>query len=68
MGNDIGNYSSKTGSRRQSEKKTILKYLLKRILKGNLLSPKLRQFSAKSLSQPGCSHANTIRNLQLQKK
>ena len=67
MGNDIGNYSSKTGSRRQSEK-TILKYLLKRILKGNLLSPKLRQFSAKSLSQPGCSHANTIRNLQLQKK
>ena len=34
--------SFKTGSRRQSDKKTILKHFLKRILKGKLLAPKLR--------------------------
>ena len=56
--------SSKTGSRRQSRKKTILKHFLKEFLKGKLLAPKLRN---KSLSQPGCSHSNTIYNLQLQK-
>ena len=55
------------GSRRQSEKKTILKHFLKGIVKGKLLAPKLRQSSDKSLSQPGCSHSNTIYNLQLQK-
>ena len=54
-------------SRRQSDKKTILKHFLKGILKGKLLAPKLRQSSDKSLSQPWCSHSNTICNLQLQK-
>ena len=67
MRNDVGNCSSKTGSRCQSEKKTILKHFLKRVLKGKLLAPKLRQSSDKPLSQPGCSHSNTIYNLQLQK-
>ena len=56
----VGNCSSKTGSRCQSDKKTILKHFLKGILKGKLLSPKLRQSADKSLSQPGCSHSNTI--------
>ena len=48
-------------------KKTILKHFFKGVLKGKLLAPKLRQSSDKSLSQPGCSHSNTIYNLQLQK-
>ena len=60
----IGNCTSKTGSRRQSRKKTILKRFLKGFLKGKLL---LRKFADKSLSQPGCSHSNTIYDLQLQK-
>ena len=55
------------GSRRQSDKKTILKHFLKGILKGNLLAPKLRKSADKSLSQPWCSHSNTIYDLQLQK-
>ena len=55
------------GSRRQSEKKTILKHFLKGILKGKLLAPKLGKSADKWLSQPGCSHSNTIYNLQLQK-
>ena len=55
------------GSRRQSEKKTILKRFLKGILKGKLLAPKLGKSADKWLSQPGCSHSNTIYNLQLQK-
>ena len=58
---------SKTGSRRQSKKKTILKHFLKGILKGKLLAPNLRKSADKWLSQPGCSHSNTIYNLQLQK-
>ena len=55
------------GSRRHSDKKTILKHFLKRFLKGKLLSPKLRKYADKSRTQPGCSHSNTIYNLQLQK-
>ena len=55
------------GSRRQSDKKTILKHFLKGILKGKLLAPKLKKSADKSLSQPGCSHSNTIYDLQLQK-
>ena len=51
------NCSSKTGSRRQSEK---MKYFLEELLKWKLLAPKLRQSADKSLSQPGCSHSNTI--------
>ena len=58
--------SKPDGSRRQSRKKTILKHFFKGIVKGKLISPKLRQFSEKSLSQPGCSHPNTIYNRQLQ--
>ena len=65
--NGVGNCSSKTGSRRQSRKKTILKHFLKGFLKGKLLVPKVRKSADKSLSQPGCSHPNTIYNLQLQK-
>ena len=56
-----------TGSRRQSDKKTILKHFLKGILKGKLLAPKLRKSADKSLLQPWCSHSNTICDLQLQK-
>ena len=41
-----------TGSRRQSDKKTILKHFLKGILKGKLLAPKLRKSADNSLSQP----------------
>ena len=55
------------GSRRQSDKKTILKHFLKGILKGQLLPPKLRKVANKPISQPGCSNANTIYDLQLQK-
>ena len=55
------------GSRRQSRKKTILKHFLKEFLKGKLLAPKLRKSAHKSLSQPGCSHSNTIYDVQLQK-
>ena len=50
-----------------SEIAALLKHFLKIILKGKLLAPKLRQSSDKSLSQPGCSHFNTVYNLQLQK-
>ena len=49
------------------KKKTILKHFLKGILKGKLLAPKLGKSADKWLSQPGCSHSNTIYNLQLQK-
>ena len=65
--NGVGNCSSKTGSRRQSDKKTILKHFLKGILKGKLSAPKLRKSADKSLSQPWCSRSNTIYDLQLQK-
>ena len=40
------------GSRRQSEKKTILKHFLKGFLKGKLLAPKWRKSANKSISQP----------------
>ena len=41
--NGVGNCSSKTGFRRQSEKKTILKHFLKGFLEGKSLAPKWRQ-------------------------
>ena len=63
----VGNCSSKTGSRRQSEKKTILKHFLKGFLEGKSLAPKWRKSADKSLSQPSCSHSNTIYEIQLQK-
>ena len=65
--NGIGNCSSKTGSRRQSEKKTILKHFLKGFLEGKSLAPKWRKSADKSLSQPSCSNSNTIYEIQLQK-
>ena len=65
--NGVGNCSSKTGSRRQSEKKTILKHFLKGFLEGKSLAPKWRKFANKSMSQPSCSHSNTIYEIQLQK-
>ena len=40
------------GSRRQSEKKTILKHFLKGFLEGESLAPKWRKSADKSLSQP----------------
>ena len=55
------------GSRRQSEKKTILKHFLKGFLEGKSLAPKWRKSADKSLSQPSCSHSNTIYEVQLQK-
>ena len=55
------------GSRRQSQKKTILKHFAKGFLKGKLLAAKLRKSADKSLSQPSCSHSNTIYEDQLQK-
>ena len=57
----------KPGSRRQSEKKTILKQFLKGFLEGKSLAPKWRKSADKSLSQPSCSHSNTIYEVQLQK-
>ena len=57
----------KPGSRRQSEKKTILKHFLKGFLEGKSLVPKWRKSADKSLSQPSCSHSKTISEIQLQK-
>ena len=62
--NDNRNCSSKTGSRRQREKKTIFKHFLKGLLQGKLLAPKLRKSADKSLSQAWCSHSNTIYEIQ----
>ena len=61
------NCSCKTGSRRQSEKKPILKHFLKGFLEGKSLAPKWRKSADKSLSQPSCSHSNAIYEIQLQK-
>ena len=55
------------GSRRQSEKKTILKHFLKGFLEGKSLAPKWRKSANKSMLQPSCSHSNTIYEIQLQK-
>ena len=57
----------KTGSRRQSRKKTILKHFLKGFLEGKSLAPKWRKSANKSLSQPSCNHSNRIYEIQLQK-
>ena len=51
----------------KAKKKTILKHFSKGLLKGKLLAPKLGKSADKWISQPGCSHSNTIYNLQLQK-
>ena len=47
--------------------KTILKHFLKGFLEGKSLAPKWRKSADKSLSQPSCSHSNTIYEVQLQK-
>ena len=52
MASEIAAPKPDKGSRRQSDKKTILKHFLKGILKGKLLAPKLRKSADKSLSQP----------------
>ena len=65
--NGVGNCSSKTGSRRQSEKKTILKHFLKGFLEGKSLAPKWRKSADKSLWQPSCSDSNTIYAIELQR-
>ena len=59
--------ASEIVARRQSEKKTILKHFLKGFLEGKSLAPKWRKSADKSLSQPSCSHSNTIYEVQLQK-
>ena len=51
----------------KAKKKTILKHLLKGFLKRKSLAPKWRKSADKSLSQPSCSHSNTIYEVQLQK-
>ena len=51
----------------KAKKKTILKHFVKGFFKGKLLAPKWRKSADKSLSQPSCSHSNTIYDLQLQK-
>ena len=65
--NGVGNCSSKTGSRRQSENKTLLKHFLKGFLERKSLAPKWRKSANKSISQPSCSHSKTIYEVQLQK-
>ena len=57
----------KPGSRRQSEKKTLLKHFLKGFLERKSLAPKWRKSANKSISQPSCSHSKTIYEVQLQK-
>jgi len=51
----------------RAKKKTVLKHFLKGFLEGKSLAPKWRKFADKSLSQPSCSHSNTIYEIQLQK-
>ena len=63
----IKNGSSKTGSRRQSRKSTILKHFLKDFFKGKSSVQKLTKSAEKSLSQPWCSHSTTFYDIQLQK-
>ena len=49
----------------RAKKKTILKHFLKGFLEGKSLAPKWRKSADKSLSQPSCSHSNTISEIQL---
>ena len=73
--NGVGNCSSKTGSRRQSEKKTILKHFLKGFLEGKSLAPKthfVRDFLQNSIGNSSTSTtcnpiyiAGTILQLQI---
>ena len=65
--NGVRNCSSKTGSRRRQSFFKKMKRFSKGILTGKLPAPKLRKSVDKSLSQPWCSHFNTIYDVQLQK-
>ena len=66
--NGVGNCSSKTGwISTPKQAKDDFEALFKDFLKGKLIAPKLRKSADKSLSQPGCSHSNTIYDVQLQK-
>ena len=56
------------GSRRQSEKKTILKQFLKGFLEGKSLAPKWRKSADKSLWQPSCSHSKNAFRARLPSK
>ena len=49
------------------QKKDDIEPLFKRTLQRKLPAPKLRKSADKSLSQPWCSHSNTIYEIQLQK-
>ena len=51
----------------RAKNKTILKHFLKGFLEGKSPAPKWRKSADKSLSQPSCSHSNTIYEVQLQK-
>ena len=51
----------------RAKKKTILKHFLKGFLKRKSLAPKWRKSTDKSVSQPSCSHSNTIYEVELQK-
>ena len=44
----------------RAKKKTILKHFLKGFLERKSLAPKWRKSTDKSVSQPSCSHSNTI--------
>ena len=48
-------------------KQDDFEHFLKWFLEGKLLAPKWRKSADKSLSQPSCSHSNTIYEVQLQK-
>ena len=67
--NWVGNCRSKTGwISTPKRKKDDFEALFKRIFKRKItIAPKWRKSADKSLSQPSCSHSNTIYEIQLQK-
>ena len=66
MRSGAGNCRSKPESWCHSPKKKILKHFVKGILKRKSPAPRLRKPGGKSLSEPCCSHSNTIYDAQLQ--
>ena len=51
----------------RAKKRRFWSIFWKRFLEGKSLAPKWRKSADKSLSQPSCSHSNTIYEVQLQK-
>ena len=51
----------------RAKKRRFWSIFLKGFLEGKSLAPKWRKSADKSLSQPSCSHSNTIYEVQLQK-